>query len=274
MLFAKSANNLYCPSSVLNSENRPSAILCSVPKPKVMSASILKFLDIGRLVGSGIKCPACDGTDCRHSRWHSKTEKLASDGLRPYRCNDCSHRFLGRAGAPRERILINGSAAILLCFGLFVAVDLWLESVDKPTLLATGAVAAVAGGDPARRAPEDQDVAGNGDAAAMLQVGRDLATGNNRPKDAGQAAKWVQLAAATGNPEAMLELARFYRDGVGVAQDSARAYVWYSRAATAKNTDAVLEREALVRTMGEEPLKIAQEMSLPTPPTAAVVRPK
>lgn len=246
----------------------------SVPKPEVMSASILKFLDIGRLVGSGIKCPACDGTDCRHSRWHSKTEKLASDGFRPYRCNHCSHRFLGRAGASRERLLINGAAATLLCFGVFVAVDLWLENVDKPKMLSTAAVAADATGDPAARAPTQQEVAGNGDAVAMLQIGRDLATGNNRPKDAGQAAKWVQLAAATGNPEAMLELARFYRDGVGVAQDSARAYVWYSRAATAKNTDAVLEREALVRTMGEEPLKVAQALSSPIQPAAAVVRPK
>lgn len=260
-----------------------------------MPPSILKYVDIACLVGAGLKCPVCNGTDCRHSRWHSKKEKLGSEGLRPYRCNDCTHRFLARNNASLERILINSTAGLLLCFGVWVGVDLWLENVDQPKItrvaqastahskesttgvspqLTTGGVVADASKDPAVRAKKQQEAADNGDAGAMLQIGRDLATGSNRPKDVEQAAKWVQLAAATGNPDAMLELGRFYRDGVGVAQDSARAYVWLSRAAAAKQTDAVLEREALVRTMGEEPLKAAQELSLPTQPAAALIRPK
>ncbi len=191
--------------------------------------------------------------------------------------------------------MINSTAVVMLCFGIFVVVDLWLERVDKPNNVpvaqaapalpeksATGApnrlltagVAADASDDPARRAEKQEEAADNGDVGAMLQLGRDLATGNNRPQDVEQAAKWVQLAAATGNPEAMLELGRFYRDGLGVAQDSARAYVWLSRAAAAEQTDAVLEREALVRTMGEAPLKAAQALSLPTPPAAALIPPK
>ena len=76
--------------------------------------------------------------------------------------------------------------------------------------------------------------------------------------------KLLQLAAAKGDPEAMFELGRFYRDGVGMAPDAARAYVWFSRAVEAKHTGAVLEREALVRTMGEEPLKVAHELTSPT----------
>ncbi|OHC65002.1 MAG: hypothetical protein A2040_13180 [Rhodocyclales bacterium GWA2_65_19] len=260
-----------------------------------MPTSILKYVDIARLVGAGLKCPVCNGTDCRHSRWHSKTEKLGSSGFRPYRCNDCAHRFLARNSASLERILINSTAGLMLCFGIFVVVDFWLENVDKPkpapvaltatalpeestagapNRLLTGGLAAEASDNPATRAQKQQEAADNGNAGAMLQIGRDLATGNNRPKDVGQAAKWVQLAAATGHPDAMLELGRFYRDGVGVAQDSARAYVWLSRAAAAKQTDAVLEREALVRTMGEEPLKVALELSMPTQPAAALVRPK
>ncbi|NTV69187.1 MAG: sel1 repeat family protein [Azonexaceae bacterium] len=260
-----------------------------------MPPSIFKYVDIARLVGAGLKCPTCNGTDCRHSRWHSKQEKLGSAGFRPYRCNDCTHRFLARDNAAVERLLINGTAALLLCFGVWVVADLWLESVDQPKVVrvvqaaatlpeegATGAparlpaggVAAEASDDPARRAQKQQEAAENGDAGAMLQFGRDLATGNNRPKDVAQAVRWVQLAAATGNPEAMLELGRFYRDGVGVTPDSTRAYVWLTRAADARHTDAVLEREALVRTMGEEPLKVAKEMSLPISPAATVIRPK
>jgi hypothetical protein len=260
-----------------------------------MPPSILKYLDIAGLVGVGLKCPVCKGTDCRHSRWHSKSEKLGSDGLRAYRCNDCTHRFLASNNASLERIMLNVTAGVLLGFGILLGVDLWLEGVDKPkiarveaastahseesttgapTRLLTGGVVADASKDPAARAQKQQEAAENGDAGAMLQIGRDLATGNNRPKDVEQAAKWVQLAAATGNPEAMLELGRFYRDGLGVAQDSTRAYVWLSRAVAAKHTGALLEREALVRTMGEEPLKAAQELSLPTQPAAALIRPK
>lgn len=260
-----------------------------------MPPSILKYVDIARLVGAGLKCPSCNGTDCRDSRWHSKAEKLGAADFRPYRCNDCSHRFLARNNAALERILINATAVVMLCFGIFIVVDFWLESVDEskrapvglaaaalpaesaagaPNRLLTAGVAADASDDPAIRARKQQEAADNGDAGAMLQIGRDLATGNNGQKDLGQAAKWVQLAAATGNPDAMLELGRFYRDGVGVTRDSARAYVWLSQAAAAKNTDAVLEREALVRTMGEEPLRAAKELSLPTQPVAALIRPK
>ncbi|MBU1364012.1 MAG: sel1 repeat family protein [Gammaproteobacteria bacterium] len=235
-----------------------------------MPTSILKYVDIARLVGAGLKCPVCNGTDCRHSRWLSKAEKLGSEGFRPYRCNDCAHRFLARNSASLERILINCTAVAMLCFGIWLGVDLWLASVDQPKSALSPANAAV----PATPAQKQQEAADSGDAAAMLQLGRDLATGNKRPQDVGEAAKWVQLAAATGNPEAMLELGRFYRDGVGVAQDSARAYVWLSRAAAAKQTEAVLEREALVRTMGEAPLKVALELSMPTQPAAALIRPK
>jgi len=260
-----------------------------------MAPSIMKYLDIARLVGAGLKCPECKGTHCRHSRWFSKSEKLSSEGFRPYRCNDCTHRFLARNSASLERILINGTAGVLLAFAVLAGVDFWLDSVYEsksgrgalassahsaesttgaPVRLLPGGVAADVSDDPATRAEKQQDAADKGDPVAMLQLGRDLATGNNRPKDVVQAAKWVQLAAATGNPEAMLELGRFYRDGVGVAQDSARAYVWLSRSADAKHTGAILEREALVRTMGEEPLKVAQELSMPTQPAAALVRPK
>lgn len=264
-----------------------------------MPLSILKYVDIARLVGAGIKCPLCNSADCRRSRWHAKQEKLGSAAFWPYRCNHCAHRFLASRSAARERTLINGAAALLLCFGVWVAGDLWLEGVDDPkgapvalasaalpgaaisssptgalTGALTGGDGSAAGKDPATSAQKQQDAAENGDAGAMLQVGRDLATGNNRPKDVAQAAKWVQLAAATGHPEAMLELGRFYRDGLGVVQDSARAHAWFSRAVAAKHPDAAPEREALVRTMSREKLLEADQLSLPTQPAALLIRPK
>ena len=79
-----------------------------------MPPSILKYFDIARLVGAGIKCPACEGTYCRPSRWHSKHEKLGADGYRPYRCEDCTNRFLAAKRAALERTLINAAAGVLL----------------------------------------------------------------------------------------------------------------------------------------------------------------
>jgi hypothetical protein len=260
-----------------------------------MPPPILKYVDLARLVGAGLKCPVCTGTHCRRSKWHSKKERLGSQGFRPYRCHDCSHRFLARDGASLERILVNGTAGVVFGFAVLVGVELWLDSVDEakrvrnasaatahseesttdgPPRLVTDGELIDTGEDPAAaRAQKQQQAAENGDADAMLQLGRDLATGNQRPKDVEQAAKWVKLAAATGHPDGMLELGRFYRDGLGVTQDSARAYAWLSRAA-AKHPDALQERDALVRTMSKEQLQEAHQLSLPTAPANVLILPK
>lgn len=256
---------------------------------EIMLPPFLKYFDIARLVGVGVRCPVCHGGRCRQARWHSRTEKLGSEGLRPYRCNDCMHRFLERRSAVLERGLVNGTAGLVLGFGVLTVGELWLEGDDvaKPAPASAvqsgeGVAGAQAQGltvakpanaveDPATLAKKIEEAAENGDAAAMLQLGRDLATGNQRPKDVAQAAKWVKLAAATGYPEGMLELARFYRDGLGVEQNSVRAYVWLSRAAAANISGAQEERDALVRTMSEAKLREAQRLSVRTEP-AAVVR--
>jgi len=260
-----------------------------------MPPSILKYLDIARLVGAGIKCPACNGTHCRQSRWHSKHEKLSAEGFRPYRCNDCATRFLAANGASLERTLINGAAGVLLCLGVLVVGDLWFDSLDNPKIRhaelastvhseesTTGAKAQSQTGDEASAARKDpptpaekrQKAAADGDVGAMLELGRELASGDKLPKDVEQAAKWMQLAAATGNAEGMFELGRFYRDGLGLAKDSVRAYVWFSRAAAAKHLTATQERDELVRTMSDEKLKEAHKLALSADPLADTVRSK
>ena len=260
-----------------------------------MPLSILKYFDVARLVGAGIMCPACKSTHCRQSRWHTKHEQLGSQGYRPYRCDDCSNRFLAAKGASLERTLINGSAGVLLGLGVLMAGDLWFESSDDPKTKrvelastvhseesATGADAQRLTGDAASSARKNlanpaeklKKAAADGDVGAMLQLGRDLATGNKFPKDVEQAARWIQLAAATGNPEGMFELGRFYRDGVGLAQDSVRAYAWFSRAATANHLTAMQARDDLVRTMSDENLKEAHKLTLSAEPVADSVRRK
>jgi hypothetical protein len=260
-----------------------------------MPPSILKYFDVARLVGAGIQCPACKGTQCRPSRWHSKHEKLGSEGYRPYRCDDCTSRFLAANSAPMERILINGAAGALLGLGVLTAGDLWLDSFDDPKAKRvepasavhskesapgteaqrrTGDEASDARKDPAVLAEKLQKAAANGDAGAMVQLGRDLATGNKLTKDVEQAARWIQLAAATGNAEGMFELGRFYRDGLGLTQDSVRAYAWFSRAAAANHLTAMKERDELVLTMSDEKLKDARKLALTAEPAADNVRRK
>ncbi|HSG21703.1 MAG TPA: hypothetical protein VLA64_01960, partial [Azonexus sp.] len=84
---------------------------------------MLKYFDVARLVGAGIKCPACNSTRYRQSSWHSKEEKLRSEGYRPYRCDDCEHRFLAAKIASLERTLINGAAGVLLILGVLTVAD-------------------------------------------------------------------------------------------------------------------------------------------------------
>ena len=249
-----------------------------------MPPSLLKFLDIARLLGAGIKCPACKGTLCRASKWISKHERMGADNFRPYRCDDCATRFLAAKNAAMERVMINGAAGILLGLALLMAGDFWLESLDAPKTLreaqastadsaasTTGNEIQLRSGEAAADTRKDSETpaekleksAERGDSNAMLQLGRDLAVGNNLTKNVEQAAKWIQLAAATGNPEGMFELGRFYRDGVGLAQDSVRAYVWFSRAAAAHHLTATQARDELVRTMSDDKLREAQALTLP-----------
>lgn len=251
---------------------------------------MLKYLDIARLVGAGIKCTACSGTRCRQSRWHSKHEKLSNQGSQPYRCEDCENRFLAASGASLERTLINSTAYVILLIGVLTAVELWLESDDEP---AAGRVELVSGVNTAESTAQHQEgkeapsrideeapatnghpegsadnvallqkAATNGHVGAMVHLGQILATGDEHPKDTKQAAKWMQLAAATGNAEGMFELGRYYRDGVGLPQNSVRAYVWLNRAAAAKHLSAMHERDDLVRTMSAEELREAHNLAL------------
>lgn len=251
---------------------------------------MLKYLDIARLVGAGIKCTACTGTRCRQSRWHSKHEKLGHQGFQPYRCEDCTNRFFAASSASLERTLINSTAYVILGIGVLTAAEIWLGSNDAP---ATGRVELIStvdteegtaqpqnGSEPpgrtgneapdAKRHPEApadnvvllQKAATNGHAGAMVQLGQILSAGNGHPKDARQAATWMQLAAATGNAEGMFELGRFYRNGMGLPQNSVHAYVWLNRAAAANHLGAMHERDDLVRTMSAEELREAHDLAL------------
>lgn len=114
---------------------------------------MLKYFDIARLLGAGIKCPVCSSQRCQQSKWQSSRERASAASYRPYRCADCNYRFLDTANAALERPLINGAAVVLLILGALLGFEIWLESVEQAELAA--AKAKVAESTPAGNAPGD-----------------------------------------------------------------------------------------------------------------------
>ena len=239
-----------------------------------------------------IKCPQCQGVHCRSSRWLSAEEKKAHPGCGPYRCRDCSHRFIlpDDANTVQERMV----PLPVVAGAIIAAVVLTLlVSRHETPVEVVGAEAAVAALDPdLQKAAEAGDAgaqyrlgeallqqpghtpetskkamrwlreaAENGNTEAMIVLGRLSRTGVGILQNFGESAKWLQIAAIRGNPEGMLEFGRLYRDGVGVDKDPVLAYVWFNRASAARNLDAVRERELIARTLTPEQLSEAQAQS-------------
>jgi hypothetical protein len=240
---------------------------------------------------SKVICPRCQTSRCRESRWLSLEEKRNHQENTPFRCLDCSFRFLGKKSSGFGKGLVIPVPVALLAVTLAVVICVWLASVESTSgvgtstpLVATdlairqAADAGDAGAqfklgealllDPSH-GPENsanalrwlQLSAENGNTEAMIVLGRLFRSGVGILQNFGQASKWIQTAAASGNPEGMLELGRLYRDGVGMDKDLVMAYVWFNRASAARNLDAVREREEVARTLTTEELKEAQVRS-------------
>ena len=238
-----------------------------------------------------VVCPKCQGMHCRHSKWHSAREKLDHAGERPYRCLDCSNRFLTTTGERFRRPLMIGAAAVLAVtiIGPLAAAWIWSErdleakqsiEASAPTDPETQSLAEE--GDPdaqyrlARtllhdavrdpsstifavqwlKAAAEQDHTG-----AMVQLGKMYRSGVGVLQDFNEAARWIDKAATLGNAEGMLELGRLYRDGVGFERDFIRAYIWFNRSAAALNIEAAQEREYIARKLNSEDLLAAQSES-------------
>ena len=234
-------------------------------------------------------CPGCQGAHCRKSRWLSPEEKRLHPGCLPYRCNDCSLRFLHRtAKGLRLGWLYVGLAVLLLL--IVTAIGMWqmdrsgsaadqspVSAAEDPVVLQ-----AAQNGDPLAQfrlgealfldpLRNDQTsaqavrwlelAAQGGNVDAMILLGRLSRTGVGILQNFAQASKWIHTAAQRGSDEGMLEMGRLYRDGVGVDKDLIRAYAWFNRAAAARNLDAVREREAVARILTADELREAQRLS-------------
>lgn len=239
---------------------------------------------------SKVNCPSCQGSRCRESRWLSLDEKQKFRGSSPYRCLDCSSRFIAKAGPTLSGLVVSVPIAIFAVI-LAIAATYWLtQTGSQPGLgapldasalepeITKAAEAGDAGAqfrlgeallqDPTHTSENAakavrwlQQSAENGNTEAMIVLGRLSRTGVGILQNFGQSAKWIETAAARGNPEGMLELGRLYRDGIGVEKDPVRAYVWFNRASAARNLDAVRERDTIASTLTPVELKAAQDQS-------------
>lgn len=239
-------------------------------------------------------CPACQSPQLRESKWHSRAEKHSHPRKHPYRCVSCSHRFLGperKQTVNTTLLAVTGSVVLTGLIGatLLVAFAPDLEeqdafvAPDAYALLNAETLNAAEGGDAeaqfrvGRKLLLDATLDGskgaeglawmtraaeNGHTSAMIQLSRMFRTGIGALQNYSLAAHWVERAAYAEDSEGMLELGRFYRDGVGFDKSPVDAYVWMNRAAAKHHLDAAREREALIRTLSDEDLRLAQQLSL------------
>lgn len=218
-------------------------------------------------------------------------EKRSHPGSSPYRCLDCSHRFLSRKAALFEKDLVVSVWVALPAVVLVAVVTFLLTSARnasappqakasvkiEPELLKAAEMGNAAAQlqvgealfhDPAHSSEKSaqavrwlQLAAESGNTEAMVLLGRLFRSGVGILQDFSRSATWIQTAASRGDVEGMLELGRLYRDGVGLDKDPVRAYAWFNRAAAAHNLDAQSEREAVARMLTVEELKEAQALS-------------
>lgn len=245
---------------------------------------------------TSITCPECSGKHCRESRWKSRDEKRANPGKVPYRCVDCSHRFIAaQKKGVSERTLAVGTGLLILIVvaGVVASVvghvvvpedETALDVVPADPVATIGPdtrQAALTGDAEAqfrvgknllfeasidgRKAAEANEwllkAARNGHTGAMIQLGRMYRSGIGALQNYAYSAQWIGKAAESGDAEGMLELARLYRDGVGVEQDPERAYVWFNRAAAMHHGDAARERDGIGRKLSPDQLERAQRRS-------------
>lgn len=243
-----------------------------------------------------ITCPECAGKHCRESRWKSRDEKHTNPGKHPYRCIDCSHRFIAaQKKGFNERTLALGVGTVILVVAVAVAVSVVGHVVEPEHEVQVDAAPietmATVGPD-TRQAALDGDVeaqfrvgknllfeasidgrqaaeankwllmaAKNGHTGAMIQLGRMYRSGVGALQNYAYSAQWIKRAAESGDAEGMLELGRLYREGIGIEANPEKAYIWFNRAAAMHHADAARERDSIGRKLGPEQLARAQQRS-------------
>ncbi|MCX7219248.1 tetratricopeptide repeat protein [Undibacterium sp.] len=264
-----------------------------------MALGIMLGFKNSSLHRSKVLCLHCHSANIRRSKWLSQTEKNTHPKSAPYRCLDCSKRFIGSTDFSHlsqksliiTRILLAASLLVGLLILMFVIIGNSSSSLSSQSSAAflnnaennSARMKAAEKGDAQAQFelgqsllqnmegnPEDtamgvlwlRKAASNGNSSAMVALGRLAKNGVGVLQSYAQALEWMQAAANKGNPEGMLELGRLYRDGVAVPKDTVLAYIWLNRSAALHNRSAAQERDLIANGLNADKLKEAQSLSV------------
>jgi TPR repeat protein len=246
-----------------------------------------------------ILCEHCHSLNIRQSKWSSHTERDAHPRCTPYRCLDCSKRFISTINTTHliedntllKRASIVGIVlAVVLIFMFLVFVNGAKNSQQK---MASETLSEAAKNSTRLKAAENGDAraqfelgqsllqsfsdnpdemaiavrwlsksADQGNTNAMVALGRLSKVGLGVLQSYEQSLEWMKAAAHQGNSDGMLELGRLYREGIAVPKDIVQAYIWLNRSAAKHNRIAAHERDVIGNALTPEQLKEAQSQSV------------
>lgn len=245
-----------------------------------------------------ILCEHCHSLNVRQSKWASHAERNAHPRSTPYRCLDCSKRFIAKSNTLHliedQNIFTRSLLLIALAAVALVSLYLVIENSTKNAqqMIASEALSTAASNSTRLKAAEKGDAraqfelaqsllqsfsdnpdemaiavswlnksAIQGNTNAMVALGRLSKTGVGVLQSYQQSLEWMKAAAMQGNSEGMLELGRLYREGIAVPKDIVQAYIWLNRSAAKHNRTAAHERDVIGSVLTPEQLKEAQSLS-------------
>jgi TPR repeat protein len=266
-----------------------------------MAIGMMLGLKSSSLHRTKVLCLHCHSANIRRSKWVSQTEKNAHPKSAPYRCLDCSKRFIGSIDLSHlsqknliiTRLFLAASLLVGLLILMFVIIGSSSTNYSSQSAAAflqnaennSARMKAAEKGDAQAQFELGQSLlqnmdgnpdgtamgvvwlrksASNGNSSAMVALGRLSKSGVGVLQSYAQSLEWIEAAAHKGNPEGMLELGRLYRDGVAVPKDSVQAYIWLNRSAALHNRAAAQERDLIANGLSADKLKEAQSQSVST----------
>jgi hypothetical protein len=204
-----------------------------------------------------MKCPACQSSDVRTSRFRPEDGLWRSMFYGAYRCRECGHRFEKLTRAPLLAAIATSALASSFALGFFAG---GLRAERLPPAQATRAEPETPQVTPVREL-EDATVlpaadlalaarAEAGDPKAQLQFGMAYLKGDGVDRDPAAAIKWIKRSAEQGHADAQYALGAMYHAGRGALQSFPLAFKWFELAAQQNHAEAQFSLGVMYR-MGQ-----------------------
>jgi hypothetical protein len=204
-----------------------------------------------------MKCPACQSSDVRASRFRPEDGLWRSIFYGAYRCRECGRRFERLTRAPLLAGIATGAVASSFALGFFAgglraerlapaqAPRLDPEAPQVTTMRDLEDSAVLPAADLALAARAEA-----GDPKAQLQFGVAYLKGDGVERDPAAAIKWISKAADQGLVEAQYALGAMYHAGRGALQSFPLAFKWFELAAQQNHAEAQFSLGVMYR-MGQ-----------------------